>query len=100
MRGFRRRRLYRRRRFGVGGGNRKRPSSYSIAYGFTKQFDIVCSKELTPTDYENPATLAYAALLALTQDVNKGLFEQGTTIARLYEPTHGIVLPTKQSAEF
>ena len=45
---FRRPGRYRRRffkkRFGVGGGNRKRPSSYSVAYGFTKQFDKLLSK--------------------------------------------------------
>lgn len=82
-RGYGRRR-YIRRRFGVGGGNRKRPSSYSVAYGFTKQFDKLVTKwasSLATNGYGDLysksqflANLANMFISNSISDVDKGWF--------------------------
>lgn len=96
-RGYGRRR-YIRRRFGVGGGNRKRPSSYSVAYGFTKQFDKLVTKwasSLTANGYGDLysksqflANLANMFISNSISDVDKAWFRADqATIAKIGDRT-------------
>lgn len=96
-RGYGRRR-YIRRRFGVGGGNRKRPSSYSVAYGFTKQFDKLVTKwasSLTTNGYGDLysksqflANLANMFISNSISEVDKGWFRADQqTIANIGDRT-------------
>lgn len=76
-RGYYKRRFLK-RRFGVGGGNRKRPSSYSVAYGFTKQFDKLVrdwASNLASVNYgdlySKPSFLAAASNVFLNTEITE-----------------------------
>lgn len=76
--GYRRRRRFYRRRFGIGGGDRKPPSSYSQAYGFIKHFFSTYAKFVStlaekhangPALYAQPEILSLCARLFIQEDL-------------------------------
>ena len=64
-----RKRFYR-RRFGAGGGNRKRPSSYNIAYGFTKVFDQIIREDVPAERKEDMQFLSAASFMFITEKLD------------------------------